>query len=88
MDSGKYAFYKSQISETVDGKKKVLDKSWLNRGTLVIVTGYRRENDFVCKKYSRTIFQHSMSKIDKVYDDGSIDIISERYGIKKDEEEN
>ena len=87
MNLGQYASYKSQISEVDShGKKKVMDKSWLTRGTLVIVAGYRRQDTFVCKHYSRSIFQHSMSKIDKVYDDGSLDIITERYGTEQDEE--
>ena len=85
MSQGQYASYKSQISELDEnGKKVVMDKSWLTRGTLVIISGYRRGDNFVCKHYKSSIFQHSMMKIDKVYDDGSADIISERYGNEED----
>ena len=84
MNNGQYASYKSQISEIgADGKKVVMDKSWLARGTLVIVTGYRRNDSFVCKHYKSSIYQHSLMKIDKVYEDGSLDIASKRYGSEE-----
>lgn len=81
MPQGQYANYKSQISVIDEnGKNKIVEKSWLARGNLLMVVGYRKGNNFVCKRYSKSIYQHCLMKIEKVNDDGSIDIINERYG--------
>lgn len=80
LNAGQFAHYKAQLSEIgEDGKKTIVEKPWISRGQLVIMCGYRRGDDFVCKKYSNSVFQHTMMKIEKVYEDGSLDIISERY---------
>ena len=54
LHAGLYAKYKAQISEVDEtGKKTVIEKSWLARGNLIILSGYRRgESDWVVKKYS------------------------------------
>ena len=50
-----FTHYDRQISEKrPDGTKKVLEKSMLARGNKIIVTGIRKENDFICKKYKST----------------------------------
>ena len=50
-----YAAFKKQISEVQpDGGKKVIEKSWFKRGTKLIVTGYRIDDMFKAKTYSRT----------------------------------
>lgn len=80
FNGGAYAHYKSQLSEVnEDGKKTIIEKPWISRGQLVLICGYRRGDDFVAKKYKNSVFQHTMMKIEKVYEDGSLDIISERY---------
>lgn len=80
LHQGAYAVYKSQLSEIVDGKKIVLEKPWLARGNLVIVCGYRRGDDFVCKKYKNSVYQHQLQKIHKIYNNGDADIQTERIG--------
>lgn len=80
LHGGAYAAYKAQYSEIIDGHKEVIEKPWLSRGNLLIVSGYRRGDDFVCKKYKNSIYQHQLQKITHVYDDGTIDIQTERYG--------
>lgn len=84
--AGLYAHFKAQISETnASGKKTVIEKPWLSRGNLLIVTGYRRgESDYVCRNYKNSIYASSIMKIENVYEDGSAEIVSKRYG---DEEE-
>ena len=58
-----FTHYDRQLSEKgADGKKHVTDKSWLSRGTKIVVTGIRREDSFIAKKYSRTPF-HLVEKI-------------------------
>lgn len=85
LQQGVFAWYKQSISETVDGEKNVLDPSWLDRGSLLIVAGYRRgQNDFVAKKYKSSIFNHQLQRIWRVNNDGSADIQNERYGAEED----
>ena len=47
-----YSMFKKQISQVQpDGTKKVIEKSWFKRGTMLVVTGYRRDDQFVGKTY-------------------------------------
>ena len=49
---GQFSFYDKQISElNEDGSKTVLESSWFKRGNKLLITGYRREDQFVPKKY-------------------------------------
>lgn len=79
-----FAHYDKQISERgEDGKKHVIEKSWFARGSKIIVSGIRRGDAFIAKKYARTPW-HLVEKIDIINDDGSIVLKRERAG---DEEE-
>ena len=62
---GQFNFYDKQISEvdTLTGKKTVLEKSWFTRGNKLLVTGYRRDDQFVPKKYKDSVYQHSLQLI-------------------------
>ena len=63
-----------------------VEKSWLNRGSLLICCGYRRgEDDFVCKTYKNSIFNHQLMKIVNV-DNGKLDIQSERWNEENSDE--
>lgn len=86
MSKELFSMFDRQISERqADGTKKVKEKSWFNRGSMIIVQGMRSGDNFVCKKYSSTPGHH-LYKIDKVNDDGTIEIRSERYkGIAEDD---
>ena len=90
LNNETYAFYKQQISEQINKGKKVekvvKDKSWFERGSLLIITGYRRGDDFVAKKYKSSIFRHKIQKIDTVNEDGSAIIRSTRYGFEDEDE--
>lgn len=78
LHQGAYAVYKSQYSEIIDGKKEVLEKPWIARGNMLIVSGYRNGDEFVCKKYSNSVYQHQLQKVNQIYEDGSADIQTER----------
>jgi len=78
LHGGAYAAYKAQYSEIIDGKKQVIEKPWIARGNMLIVSGYRRGDDFVCKKYANSVYQHQLQRILQVYEDGSIDLQTER----------
>ena len=53
-----FSHYDKQISQKNEatGKKKVIEKSWFSRGNKIIVTGIRREDSFIAKKYKNTPF--------------------------------
>ena len=58
-----YAKFKKQVSRVnPDGSKTVIEKSWFKRGTLLMITGYRREDQFVAKTYANTA-THQLYKI-------------------------
>jgi DNA polymerase-3 subunit alpha len=68
---GQFNFYDKQISEVDEttGKKTVLEKSWFSRGNKLLVTGYRREDQFIPKKYKDSIYQHSLQLIVDIEED-------------------
>ena len=54
-----------------DGKRHVAEKSWFSRGTKLIVTGIRRDDTFVPKKYNSTTYP-LFERIDEIDDNGFI----------------
>lgn len=79
-------FDKQTFKRNPDGTKTVIEKSWFNRGNMIIVKGIRRGNEFVAKKYANS-GGHQLYRIDKVNDDGSLEIRSERYSGEDEDEE-
>ena len=75
-----YAMFNRQLSEkdVETGVKKVKEKGWFTRGTKLLVTGYRRDDTFVSKKYKNT-GGHQLYLITEV-ENRNINITSERYG--------
>lgn len=75
-----FALFDKQMSEKqADGTKKIIEKSWFNKGSMIMVTGFRRGDQFVPKKYAKTP-THQLYKIDEVTENGEIKLRSERYG--------
>lgn len=75
-----FAMFDKQMSEKQeDGTKKIVEKSWFNRGSKIMLTGFRRGDQFIPKKYAATP-THQLYKIDEVTENGEIKIRSERYG--------
>ena len=73
-----FTHYDRQISEKgADGVKHVKEKSWLSRGNKIIVTGIKKESDFICKKYKSTPF-HLIELITSIDDNGYIQTKLER----------
>lgn len=73
-----FTHYDKQLSERgADGKKHVTEKSWLSRGNKIIVTGIKRDNDFICKKYKNTPY-HLVELITSIDDSGYIKTQQER----------
>ena len=72
--------YDKQLSERgPDGKKHVIEKSWLSRGNKIIVTGIRREEAFHAKKYARTPY-HLVELITEIDENGNIKTSGARAG--------
>ena len=79
-----YAMFNRQLSEVDEtGKKKVKEKGWFTRGIKLLVTGYRRDDTFVSKKYKAT-GRHQLYMITEV-EGRNINISSERYGMENNE---
>ena len=78
MTKDQYAKFKKQVSEKQeDGTKKILEKGWFKRGTLLLFTGYRRGDQFVVKTYKHTA-THSVYKIDLINDGRDMELTHER----------
>lgn len=68
-----FSYYDKQISERgADGKKHVIEKSIFSRGNKIIITGIRRDNEFVMKKYKNTPY-HGIELITKINKDGTVE---------------
>ena len=83
-----FAMFDKQISELgADGKKHVQEKSWFNRGSMIVVQGIRSGDQFITKKYASS-GGHQLYKITEVFPNGEIALQTERYqgGVAEDVE--
>ena len=81
-----FSLFDKQISERQeDGTKKIMEKSWFNRGNMIIVTGIRSGDDFISKKYAST-GGHQLYKINEILPNGDLVLQDGRYqgGIEED----
>ena len=82
-----FSLFDKQISERgEDGVKHVKEKSWFNRGNMIVVMGVRNGDNFVAKKYSSSS-GHQLYHIDSIDKDGDLVLRSTRYqgDIEEDE---
>ena len=82
--------FKKQIRQVqANGKKKVMEKGWFTRGRMLLITGFRRDDQFVAKTYANTE-GHQLYLIEEVISD-QIKITHDRYSgrdiIEEDEYE-
>jgi hypothetical protein len=74
-----FAIFDKQISDVgEDGKKSIKEKSWFNRGNMLIVHGVRSGDEFMCKKYASSA-SHQLYRITKLNEDGTVELTNERY---------
>ena len=74
-----FSLFDKQISaRQPDGTKKIMEKSWFNRGNMLVVMGIRSGDDFVSKKYASS-GGHQLYKIDEIGEDGSLILRNGRY---------
>ena len=80
-----FAMAARQISEKQeDGTKKITEKGWFVRGTKLLVQGYKRDDTFVGKTYSKTI-GHQLYKITNINKDGTLELQHERKGQEEEQ---
>lgn len=79
-----YASWDKQIAERDnDGVKHVVEKSWFTKGTKLIITGIRRGDNFIPKKYKSTEYP-LFEKIIKMDDNGFIlEKVEERIEVNE-----
>ena len=81
-----FSLFDKQISvRGADGVKHVVEKSWFNRGSMIMVTGIRRGDDFIPKKYASTV-GHQLYKIENITSNGSLTLRTERATGEAEEE--
>ena len=74
-----FSLFDKQISERdSDGAKHVVEKSWFNRGSMIIVQGYRSGDNFIPKKYATT-GGHQLYKIEEIKSNGDLILQDQRY---------
>ena len=76
-----FTHYDRQISEKLpNGKKRIVERSWFTRGNKVIITGVRRGDNFLAKKYKATPYP-LVELITEVREDNSLVIQSARAEV-------
>lgn len=83
-----FALYDKRISEIQpDGTKKIMEKSWFDRGNMIAILGMRSGDNFIMKKYASSN-SHTIYRIVSIDKDGLLELTNDRYkgGIAEDEE--
>ena len=80
-----FSLFDKQISErNPDGTKHVVEKSWFNRGEMIIVQGFRSEDSFIPRKYGSQ--GHQLYRISGIDENNNLFIQTERYRGELDAE--
>lgn len=74
-----FAKYNRRISENIGGVNKVMEQGFFQKGTLIVVNGFKRGGMFRAKKYKKTPSKQ-LYKITHVNSDGTIVMTHLRYG--------
>ena len=78
-----FAKFNRQISiPQPDGTKKIAEKGWFTRGTMLMITGIRRGDQFQAKSYKKTA-NHQLYKITEV-NKKEISLTHKRFGETDD----
>lgn len=80
--SGQYSFWDRTISEiNDDGEKRVVEESFFKRGNILLITGFRRFDQFIPRRYKDSIYQHSTALVERINEDGSLVLKTDRVQI-------
>lgn len=81
-----FSLFDKRISERgEDGAKHIVEKSWFDRGSMIVVMGFRSGDNFITKKYAKDS-GHQLYKIDKVEENGDLILRSTRYQGEEEED--
>ena len=81
-----FTLFDKQISaRDANGDKHIVEKSWFNRGNMIVVMGIRSGDNFIAKKYAST-GGHQLYKIREIIDNTDLILTSERYQGEYEEE--
>jgi DNA polymerase-3 subunit alpha len=81
-----FSLYDKQVSEKgEDGVKHVKERSWFNRGSMIMVQGIRSGDNFIAKKYAST-GGHTLYRIDDIDEYGDIILRDQRYQGESEED--
>lgn len=81
--AGQFSFYDKQISQVnADDTKTVIEESFFKRGNKLLITGFRRGDQFKPKRYYDSIYQHSVQKITEVKDNGDLVLVGDRATVE------
>lgn len=79
-------FDAQMFKRKADGKKEILEKSWFNRGNMLVIKGIRRGNEFVSKNYKSSP-GHRLYHVDEILKNGDLILRSERIQGEQEEDE-
>lgn len=83
-----FSMFDRRIS-TIDpttGKKKFLENSWFNRGSMIMVKGFRREDMFMSRNYAVSA-GHQLYRITQVLPNGDLELQGERVKGEAEEDD-
>lgn len=83
-----FSMFDRRIS-TIDpttGKKKFLENSWFNRGSMIMVKGFRREDMFMSRNYAASP-GHQLYRITQVLPNGDLELQGERVKGEAEEDD-
>ncbi len=73
-----YTHWNKRLSQVqADGKKKIMEKSWFERGEILVITGFRRDENFFPKNYKNSDFEFDLAKV-RVNKDGEFEFVIKR----------
>lgn len=79
FDLDYFAKYNRRISENIGGVNKIMEQGWFQRGTLIVVNGFKRGGMLKAKAYKKTPSKQ-LYKITEVHQDGTMCMTHLRYG--------
>jgi DNA polymerase-3 subunit alpha len=81
-----FSMFDKRISERgVDGVKHIIEKSWFDRGSIIVVTGIRSGDNFISKKYASTN-GHQLYKVENINSNGTLTLRNTRYQGEEEED--
>ena len=83
-----FALYDKQVSvKNPDGTKTIIERSWFNKGNMLLIMGFRSGNDFIPKKYASSVGEQ-LYHIDEINPDGTLLLRHDRMTGDIEDEEN